>query len=74
MSESLQELEQQLETLNATIRSGVLMMVVDGITTQYQSITQMKKVATELENKIATCKGQVPAKPRYSTIDLSRGV
>ena len=74
MSESYQDLQKQLDALNRTIRSGVLMMVVDGITTQYQSISQMQKIATELENRIAACKGQIPTKPRYSTIDLSRGV
>jgi hypothetical protein len=74
MSESISQLEADLSALNSAIRSGLLMVQVGGQLTQYQSLKQMRSVASDLERQIADCKGIASQKPRVSSINTSRGV
>lgn len=74
MSSNLRQLEEQLESLNEAIRSGIMTISVGGQTTVFQSIDKMQKVASDLERQIADCKGIAARRPRASSIRLDRGV
>lgn len=74
MADTLKQLETDLENLNAAIRSGVLMAMVGGQQIMYQSMQNMQVVASDLERRIAECKGIASQKPRVSSIDMSGGV
>ena len=74
MAESLAQLESDLENLNKAIRAGIMMVQIGGQMTQFQSIKQMQTVASDLDRRIAQCKGIAPQKPRVSSINMGRGV
>lgn len=72
--ENIQQMEEDLANIRSHIRAGITTVVVGGQTTVFASINNMRSVESELEEKIAKCKGQTPSRPRVSSINLSRGV
>lgn len=74
MACQLTTLKNQRTNLQAAIRSGVQSMSVDGQTTTFTSMRDMRAVLADIESQIAQLEGSDNRKPRVSSITLTRGV
>lgn len=74
MSDSIEDLEEQLVHLRRAIASGILSVQIKGQLTMYQSTANMQRAANDLERRINELRGTPVSRPRFSNINLSRGV
>jgi hypothetical protein len=73
MSSNLATLKTQRDSLQAAIRAGVQSVSVDGQSTTFASMRDMRAILADIENQIAELEGSAKRKPRVSSFNLSRG-
>ena len=70
----LATLKTQRTNLRNAIRSGVASMSVDGQTTTFASMRDMRAVLADVDQQIALLEGAAAKRPRVSSISMTRGV
>ena len=66
----LNTLKSRRDALEEAIASGVLSISVDGQSTTFASISELRKVLRAINDEIATCTGQDRKRPRAAQVYL----
>ncbi|MFZ9091333.1 MAG: phage head-tail joining protein [Planctomycetaceae bacterium] len=66
----LTTLKSRRDALEAAIASGVLSISVDGQSTTFASLSQLRSVLRSINDEIATCTGQDRRRPRAAQVYL----
>ena len=74
MSQNLQQLKQDRDSIQQAIRSGITSVSVGGQTTTFADPREMRSILADIEREIAQCQGTVDSRPRVSSFNLTRGV
>jgi len=70
----LTQLVTDRDNLRAAVRSGVFQCSVDGQSTTFSNMRDLRAVLNDLERQIALITGCAERKPRVASIQMIRGV
>ena len=74
MSAELRQLNTRIDALELSIDSGVASISIDGQTTTFQSMSDMRARLSELKRAKETLLGLDNKKPRVSSFNMTGGV